>query len=916
MARRFLFLAIALSCMSGATYAQPYLNFKRAAVNWPTIELYFSVACDGTPAYNMAKEDFSVFENGVEVKDFTMSCPDPSQHCPASVALVFDASGSMSGAGNAGAMAAGHAFVDRMDESVDEAVVLWFNERVNIAQQTTRLQFLLHAAIDSLPVGGATAVWDGAYEGIFELINNGINPCRAVILLCDGADNSSTRTPAEIINLAINNHIRVYTVAYGSNVNAVELEMIAILTGGRYYRTPDAGQLASIYDEIATILFQGFQECVITYERDCADGEMRSVELHLTDFCGGTDVKTRSYRAPSDSSTYSDLYMEVGTRTGEGRSDITIPLELLTPAGDKLFYPFEYTLLYDKSKLVFLGAEAPPGTLLENVGINATEVAGGMRVQTTDRKLLSGTGTLMELTFRASDPDDTTCVQIDGSDGVLEQGCFLPKFTSGEICIYPQLPILTCDVDAPLELTWQRAINDYLPNPFEVVGRFGNQGDWSVENVRFKIAYNANDIELVSPLSDEQPGVPADIDTGAYTEVRWQVSAKRRSNGVATQICITAMADNHRDVTCCTPVYIPPTDPILECGINVPTLVADTVRGVYAPMPFPVTLTVTNTGGLRTDSVFATIILPPDLSLADIDAPDNNTKRILPSRLSSAQSGSVMWMVKHPRTLTAQQYDIQIWVKTANADSTMCQVTITIPPLTAPLSVKINPLGALTFCEGESLILDGGAGYETYLWSKGDTTRRIEVTQSGAFWVEVTDYFGQTAMSDTINVTAVPLPPKPMITRSGDSLRTDPATSWQWMKDTTSIPGATGRSYKLDDVGVYRVIVRNGDGCENVSDPFTVDVLDAEFPVPGLFAVDIYPQPGSGALNLRFHSSRSESVDITAYDLLGRAVYSSEAFRIVGLHTFTIETDGWGRGIYYLHIHHGGVNTIRAVQIR
>jgi hypothetical protein len=51
---------------------------------------------------------------------------------------------------------------------------------------------------------------------------------------------------------------------------------------------------------------------MITYQRDCADGGMRTVELQLRDFCGGSDVKTKTYRAPLDSTTFSNLYMELG----------------------------------------------------------------------------------------------------------------------------------------------------------------------------------------------------------------------------------------------------------------------------------------------------------------------------------------------------------------------------------------------------------------------------------------------------------------------------------------------------------------------------------------------------------------------------------------------------------------------------
>ena len=45
-----LFIAAAVLfafAVSGTASAQPQLNFKRIVNSWPTIELFFSVACDG-----------------------------------------------------------------------------------------------------------------------------------------------------------------------------------------------------------------------------------------------------------------------------------------------------------------------------------------------------------------------------------------------------------------------------------------------------------------------------------------------------------------------------------------------------------------------------------------------------------------------------------------------------------------------------------------------------------------------------------------------------------------------------------------------------------------------------------------------------------------------------------------------------
>ncbi|MBR9977786.1 MAG: hypothetical protein KFH87_06815, partial [Bacteroidetes bacterium] len=60
--RGLLIVMAALLGMTAVVDAQPNLNFKRVTANWPTIELYFSVGCDGNPAYNMAKQDFKIYE--------------------------------------------------------------------------------------------------------------------------------------------------------------------------------------------------------------------------------------------------------------------------------------------------------------------------------------------------------------------------------------------------------------------------------------------------------------------------------------------------------------------------------------------------------------------------------------------------------------------------------------------------------------------------------------------------------------------------------------------------------------------------------------------------------------------------------------------------------------------------------------
>jgi len=67
-------IAAALCLIISVTTAQPELNFKRAVNIWPTIELYFTVECNGAPYYTFDKQNFEITENGDRVDDFTVWC--------------------------------------------------------------------------------------------------------------------------------------------------------------------------------------------------------------------------------------------------------------------------------------------------------------------------------------------------------------------------------------------------------------------------------------------------------------------------------------------------------------------------------------------------------------------------------------------------------------------------------------------------------------------------------------------------------------------------------------------------------------------------------------------------------------------------------------------------------------------------
>jgi hypothetical protein len=85
----------------------------------------------------------------------------------------------------------------------------------------------------------------------------------------------------------------------------------------------------------------------------------------------------------------------------------------------------------------------------------------------------------------------------------------------------------------------------------------------------------------------------------------------------------------------------------------------------------------------------------------------------------------------------------------SGCSGTSLAVKVRIQP---PLQPTISALGSTSFCEGDSVRLDGGAGYSDYEWSTGERTRTITVKNAGSYTVTVTDTAGCTGTSATINI--------------------------------------------------------------------------------------------------------------------------------------------------------------------
>ena len=110
-------------------------------------------------------------------------------------------------------------------------------------------------------------------------------------------------------------------------------------------------------------------------------------------------------------------------------------------------------------------------------------------------------------------------------------------------------------------------------------------------------------------------------------------------------------------------------------------------------------------------------------------------------------------------------------------------VTVTIENLA---DVTIMGDGPLVFCEGDSVVLDAGSGYDTYLWSNGDTTQTSTILATGEYSVSGTSG-GCEFSSDTVTTEVATV--QVSITTDETLLSVDAGfVSYQWFQNGAPIP--------------------------------------------------------------------------------------------------------------------------------
>jgi Ca-activated chloride channel homolog len=237
-----------------ASQAQTTAGDERVMVNTDLVTLNVSVTNpDGHAVPGLDKSAFTVFDNKARQQISFFSDDD----APASVAVVFDTSGSMSGRKIARAKEALADFIQTSHDR-DEYFLIDFNSQARLLLDRTRDGDALSRKLTYIEPHGNTALYDAVYLGI-EKVMRGAYQKRAILLISDGEDNESRYSFNELRRSLRESDVTIYAIGVSTNflsrkgsLNGREiLEELASVSGGKAFFPSGAPEMIEAFERIA-----------------------------------------------------------------------------------------------------------------------------------------------------------------------------------------------------------------------------------------------------------------------------------------------------------------------------------------------------------------------------------------------------------------------------------------------------------------------------------------------------------------------------------------------------------------------------------------------------------------------------------------------------------------------------------------
>jgi VWFA-related protein len=246
---------------------------------------------------NLPQNAFTVYENGVkqQIRKFMR------EDVPVSMGLIVDNSGSMR-MKRAAVEAADLALVNDSNHD-DEVFVVNFNDEAFLdlpaGKSFTNDIKEMKEALTRLDSRGGTALFDAIRMSIGHLKEKAHRDKKVLVVVTDGNDNSSNITLEQLVKIAQQSEVLIYSVGLLSEeehgeARAAEkaLKALATATGGEAYFPKEVSEVDRIAHQVARDI-RGQYSIQYTPSNAAMDGTYRTIKVTVN-ASGHPTVRTRS----------------------------------------------------------------------------------------------------------------------------------------------------------------------------------------------------------------------------------------------------------------------------------------------------------------------------------------------------------------------------------------------------------------------------------------------------------------------------------------------------------------------------------------------------------------------------------------------------------------------------------------------
>jgi len=297
--------AVALAALPASGLGQ-VLSFSVKA----DLVVFSATAVDdkGRPVTNLRREDFRVYDEG---RAQSIAHFHGGQGLPARILILLDASGSMGGHERVASARQAAAQLLLALAPEDEVAVAGFDSRYWGVVAFTRDRKAVWRGLESITPFGSTALHDALDKGARDIASHGEGR-RAVVVLTDGVDTSSQKTPDEVIARSRALDVPIYAVSVVSPLDdpgspsflgkkeageaaaaAETLARYAELSGGAAFRESTVAGLSIAAQRIASELKHQYR-----LGWDPSQGPSRFRRVVVSTTRRGVTVRTRSGYVP------------------------------------------------------------------------------------------------------------------------------------------------------------------------------------------------------------------------------------------------------------------------------------------------------------------------------------------------------------------------------------------------------------------------------------------------------------------------------------------------------------------------------------------------------------------------------------------------------------------------------------------